>query len=703
MADDLKELRDRFDYSMNEWSDIRSEARIDMRYVSGDPWDAKDRQARQDAGRPVITCDEISQYANQAINNLRQNPRGIKINPAGNGSTDKTAELHQNLIRGIEYKSQAFRQAYVPGFENALQRSYGFWRVKRQYVEGKSFDQEIVIKGIQNPDSVVYDPDCKENDWSDAMDAFWTDIITKSEFKRRFPKATVVSFGEEQMKQAPGWVQSDHLQIADYWKANIKKRKLLLIDGGEKGPIVVFEDEAKLEGVKIIKSRMYDERTIVKQITNGLEILDEQEEPGTYIPIVPVLGKQMFVDDGGGAKRKILSLVRLARDPYMLYCYLCSQEAEEAGLTPKTPFIGYKGQFESDSEAWLTINKIPRPFVQVDPMVDGANNVLPLPQRQPFQPNFQAYEVAKESAKRSIQAAMGISPLPTAAQRQNEKSGIALKKIQEEQAIGSFHFIDNFDSALELTGRICEQYLPVVYDTEREVGIRKPDESHSVIRINTATPYQDHKGEQQHYPIATANHDVTVDVGPSYQSQRDSMDSFLDLLAQNQQVFPQIADLVVKAKNLGPIAEALIERLTPPQYAEANSPQQVMGQLQQAKQQVQQLHAYAQQIEGEKQKLMFEKQANILNNEQKLLIEKMKIDAEVAVAEITTKAQSLNERIKFVQDVWTELHGSAHEAEMQADQQNHEADQNQAAAANQSALQAQGAQEQQQNQAQTGV
>lgn len=694
---DLKDLRDRFDYCLNEWSDCRQEARIDMRYVSGDPWDARDRQARQDAGRPVITCDEISQYANQAINNLRQNPRGIKINPAGNGSTDKTAELHQNIIRGVEYKSQAFRKAYVPGFENALQRSYGFWRVKRQYVEGKSFDQEISIKGIPNPDSVVYDPDCKEQDWSDAMDAFWTDIISKSEFKRRFPKATIVSFGEEQMKTASKWVQADHIQIADYWKARIKKRKLLLIDGGQAGPIVKFADGLDTNGLKILKDRMYDERTIVKQITNGLETLDEQEEPGTYIPIVPVLGKQMFVDDGGGAKRKILSLVRLARDPYMLYCYLCSQEAEEAGLTPKTPFIGYKGQFESDADAWSTINKVPRAYVQVDPMVDAANNVLPLPQRQPFQPNFQAYEIAKESAKRSIQAAMGISPLPTAAQRQNEKSGIALKKIQEEQAIGSFHFIDNFDSALELTGRICEQYLPVVYDTERDIGIRKPDETHSVIRINTQQPYDDGKGGEQHFPIATANHDVTVDVGPSYQSQRDSMDSFLDMLAQNPQVFPQIADLVVKAKNLGPIAEALIERLTPPQYAEQNSPQQVMGQLQQAKQQVQQLHAYAQQMEGEKQKLMFEKQAKILDNEQKLILEKMKIEADIAIAEIQTKAQSLNERMQFVEDAWKEIHGSAHEAALQADQQGHEVDQSQAAAANQSALQAQGAQEQQQN------
>jgi hypothetical protein len=42
---------------------------------------------------------------------------------------------------------------------------------------------------------------------------------------------------------------------------------------------------------------------------------------------------------------------------------------------------------------------------------------LPLPRRQAFTPNFQEYEIAKDSCRLAIQAAMGISPLPTAAQR----------------------------------------------------------------------------------------------------------------------------------------------------------------------------------------------------------------------------------------------------------------------------------------------
>jgi hypothetical protein len=35
---------------------------------------------------------------------------------------------------------------------------------------------------------------------------------------------------------------------------------------------------------------------------------------------------------------------------------------------------------------------------------------------------------------------MGIAPLPTAVQRDSEKIGIALERIQNTEALGSYHF-----------------------------------------------------------------------------------------------------------------------------------------------------------------------------------------------------------------------------------------------------------------------
>ena len=71
--------------------------------------------------------------------------------------------------------------------------------------------------------------------------------------------------------------------------------------------------------------------------------------------------------------------------------------------------------------------------------ITSPTYILPLPQREAFTPNFQEYEIAKDTSRRAIQAAMGISSLPTVVRRDNEKSGIAIGRIQNSKALGSYH------------------------------------------------------------------------------------------------------------------------------------------------------------------------------------------------------------------------------------------------------------------------
>ena len=97
----LREIRDRYKYASDAWEEIRKERQKDMRYICGNPWDDKDRKVREDAGRPVVNHDELNQYVNQAVNNLRQNKRGIKVEPGGNGADGKSAGVRQDIIRTV--------------------------------------------------------------------------------------------------------------------------------------------------------------------------------------------------------------------------------------------------------------------------------------------------------------------------------------------------------------------------------------------------------------------------------------------------------------------------------------------------------------------------------------------------------------------------------------------------------------------------
>jgi hypothetical protein len=336
---------------------------------------------------------------------------------------------------------------------------------------------------------------------------------------------------------------------------------------------------------------------------------------------------------------------------------------------------GWTGQFETDYDAHENANKIPRAFLQYDyPEWALEKGIpLPLPQRDQFTPNFQQYEIAKDSCRRAIQAAMGISPLPTAAQRDSEKSGVALDHISTQEAIGSLHFGAGYDRAVSRAGRIIDSWMSAVYDNEREEWLHKADEKRRRVVINTDEPYPNEEtGEAEHFQIGNETHDVSVSTGPAVDSQRDAVNRFLDSLIANLGKLPiappaaaKLLALAVQMKDLGPKGDQMAEIISPSQPENGQ-------QLQGLQQQVQQGQALLQQMQGELQQLRLEKQGRVVDNEYKLQLERMRLENQMAIAEINTKAQALSERLATFSDMMSQFHSQAHETGMQADQQAHQ-------------------------------
>ncbi|HEX3941591.1 MAG TPA: portal protein [Acidobacteriaceae bacterium] len=697
-----KEIREAFSDYSQATNHIREQGKVDMRFVAGDPWEPEDRLAREEARRPCMAFDELGQYLNQAGNQIRQNKRAPQVIPEGDGANDKNAEKRANLIRGIDYRSSA-QQSHITAFDNMIMRSVGYSRLTTQKVPGKTFDLELRIKPIENPDTIIFSPHYRMPDGSDVEEVFEIDVISRERFKKRFPKAKITSFSGEEMYEAHNWIREDDLQLAGYWKVTTEPVRLLLIDSPE-GPVIAYEEEikdvvsgrdkmgrfAKLrDQIKVLRE-MQDEKKVVKQyVTNGVEILQVNPWVGTRIPICGCFGKQLYADFGNGPKRHLMSMVRLARDPAMFMAYAISQEAEEMGMAPKAPFVGYKGQFESDAEAWEMLNKIPRAYVQADPVVDSATGqVLPLPTRPQFTPNVVVYEQAKESGRRSVQAAMGISQLPTAAQRQNEKSGIALDKIKTMEDIGAFHFVDNYDRYLQNMYWQVNEALDLVYDTARDAPIMKPDGSYATMRIN-----------DQHYQVQNPNEDVlhtgegkygvTISVGPSYQSEREEQsefaDNFLEIAPQlgfPPPIIQKIAAICVRMRSsLGIFGKELADIISPPETN--NLPPEAQAAIAQ-------LQAQMQQLQQENASLHMERAGKVLELANKTQIESMKgkhlLDkatmdfiTQIVKAELAAKSKALDTQAQadaakelailgFQQDSNMAAHQAAHEQAMRATQ-----------------------------------
>lgn len=659
----VREIREDYRHFKDYWRENRDEMEIDMRFAGGDAFSVDEHAFRKDLNRPCETPDELSQYVKQTNNNLRQNKRDVNISPASEDATGEDAEKKESVLRGLNHRGD-FQAAFQTAYEGCTWSGFGFFGISLK--KTKEDHLEPRPRRIANQFTVLLDPYAKQADYSDQKKCFVIDIMRKGDFAAEYPDAQKRSFSADDAKMAPDWVLGEEIVIAEAWRV-------------EKGVVWQY-------------------------ITNGLEILDKIKWAGSWIPIIPILGEEIYVTEGGRQKRKYLSLIRRARTPQKMLAFIASQELEEFGQAPRAPFIGYKGQFTSPD--WATINTNPKPYIEVESSLDPLNpQVLPLPSRPQYVPNAAAYEMAREAWRRAVQAAVGISPLPTSAQRQNEKSGVALEKIQTQEAVGSYHFLDNANRALVNYGRQMEELIDKGMTAGRHVGIKNKDDSHGLLFLASSPDEVPAGADPKEYlVVGKGSFDVTITTEPSHESQRDKQSDFVDTLISNLKALPipppiatKVLAIAIRLKNVGAKGEAIADLLDPKENDPAAAAQKAMSQLQQQAQAMQE-------IQQEIQKLQREKAGHVVDNEYKIKLKQMdhsleiaKLDNARAIAEIQTKAQIEAERQSAIQEVFTELHGDAKDVGMQAAAQAHERDmaaathantmeQGDAAAGNQAAL-----------------
>jgi hypothetical protein len=695
------EIRSAYQDYRDAWREIRDEATDDMRAISPEgPWTDEDRDARKGSGRPCIHLDQLNQFLAQVNGNVRKSKRAIKAIPKGNGANDQDAQKRSAAIMGIEERSQA-QPIYLNAFQSMIERSYGFAVIRTEYRDDSSFDMEILIKPVMNPDTVLLSPYFKQPDASDIPDAFFLDLIPKADFKKKYPKARVTDFGDQDLNDSTitDWIKDKYLQMGEYWKVQSTFETLLLVETA-KGPFVFKDDEwkeAKQRGLsgEVKRDRKVESPEVFQYMTNGLEILDKVPWDGSRIPIIACLGPERWTTEGGKPKRQLLSMVRFARDPQMLLDYLASGECEEAGQIPKSPFVGAVGQFETDKEAWSEVTKVPHAFLQYDLTLDSGGAQAPPPARPVWTPNFEIWEVAKDAAARAIQAAMGQTPLPDAAQRRSQKSGVALEKIDDMLSLGSFPFVDRYESGfLHNMGWQINELITPVLDTQREMPISQPDGKRSTMQLvgNTSHPigddgaYEVQNLDPGHLHTGKGEFDVTIDTGPSYQSEREEQDDFVDTLIENIANLPQPGTPAAKVfalgirmrPTLGPVGQQIADVFDPPP-PDPNMPPQAQAAIQQ-------LQAALTQAQQENSALHLERAGKVLEQQTKLIMQQMKEDGDnqrqqlandikVLIAETTAKTQHVSQQQQMYETYWKENHTAAHEAGLQAMEHQHDAQQ----------------------------
>src|ERR1700685_758171 len=126
---------------------------------------------RLDNNRPCLTINKTQQHNLQITNDGKQNKSDIKVRPVGDDASFEAAEVFQEVIRHIEYVSNA-ETIYGDASKFQVDAGWGYWRINVAPVSDKSFDKDIFVRRIKNPLSVYLDWNISEVDGSDANFGF---------------------------------------------------------------------------------------------------------------------------------------------------------------------------------------------------------------------------------------------------------------------------------------------------------------------------------------------------------------------------------------------------------------------------------------------------------------------------------------------------------------------------------------------------
>jgi len=557
MADDydsrIQEAIDFLKFANDADTMNRQEALEDLKFGGGDQWPVELQNSRNLESRPVITVNKVDNYCRQVSNQQRQQRPRIKVHATNTHEDMVDAQTISGIIRHIEVNSNA-DHAYDNAFEYAVRMGWGYMRVRTDYISEDSFDQEIYIDPVDNPFTVYFDPNSVAPDGSDADRCLITTMMLKEEFRKLYPDAddggtsfTQRGTGDSQSE----WITKEDIRLAEYYYTVREKATLYLLSDGSS----TFADDKdffkRLDnyGITVVDKRDSFKKTIKYCKMTAVEILEERDWAGKYIPIVPVYGRHIVIGD----KRKKFGMIRYAKDPQRMYNFWQTSITEGVALAPKAKWLLAEGQDEGHENDWSNANIKSFPLLRYK-QTDIDGRPAPPPTRLQPEPPQAGIMAAAMGVDNDIKAIMGV--FDPAQLGQGNISGKALNGQQQQVDLTNFDYYDNLTRSIAHVGKICLDLIPKIYDTERVMRIIGDDGKPELLTINQ----RDSVGRVLN-DISVGQYDVVMETGPGYNSKRqEAVDNMLPLLSAAPELMQVAGDLVFRNMDW-PGADIIADRL----------------------------------------------------------------------------------------------------------------------------------------------
>ena len=554
----LLQARQRLAHGLEADRENREADIDDRKFRAGEQWPESVKQER--VNRPCLTINKTGQYIRQVTGDIRLNKPAIKVSPAEDGDV-QTADVYEGLIRHIERASKAQR-VYVDAAEDATTGGQGYLRVRTEYATWDGWTQDICIRHIRNPLSVIMDPEMTDATGRDAAWCFVYDDMPRDEYESKYPTAPLAGIDLADTTNS-GDTSNDGfntgekatIRVAEYWELREEPCRIVRMSDGQtlKDPDEQTLMQAEAAGVGIEMERQGKCPALYfSMIGGGQSLLEPPRKMEGYerIPVIRVVGEEIRI----GARVVRHGLIRFLKDAQRIDNYSQSAMVERIALAPKAPFLVTPKNIEGFEQHWREL-ATGNPNVLVfnpDPITGMPQRIAPAP----VEPGLTQLAML---AADNMKAVTGIYDASLGA-RSNETSGVAIEARKQEGEVGTYVYADNLADAITEAGRVIVTLIPTVYDTPRQIRILGQNMQPKVVEVNS--PGLDMQGNP--IPDLTkGKYDVAVDTGPSFTSRRNAAAAGMnEFIRNNPQAAPLLGDLLAKNSDW-PDADEVSARLAP--------------------------------------------------------------------------------------------------------------------------------------------
>ncbi|MCL6710433.1 hypothetical protein M8R20_25885, partial [Pseudomonas sp. R2.Fl] len=407
---------------------------------------------------------------------------------------------------------------------------YGVLRVVAEYEGPESFDQCLRIVNVMDPLTVWFDPAARKFDRSDARFVFVTELITKEQFKERWPGKDLIDFDvpsslDEYDKE---WFFKDMVRIAEYWYVEKEVKTIYLLSDGaivdkeEWGPVRDEWANPPIDPqtgqpahppITVKSEREVETDCVYSSLVYGKGALEEPTKwAGSMIPIVPQWGDLISIN----GEQIYSGMTRFGRDAQTIHNFELSTMVEVVAKLPNSPLTATTKMIDGLESYYerMGYDDAPVLLYNVDPAAPSAK-----PTREP--PPVLPVALANLSAiaTEELKADLGVYDASIGA-KSNESSGRAILARQSEGEIANFVYVDNQVKALKRLGEVLVDAIPHYYDAERSIRILGEDNAEKYVSINKPMLDQQTGEVVIENDMSRGRFDVTVTVGKSYDTAR---------------------------------------------------------------------------------------------------------------------------------------------------------------------------------------